>query len=677
MGRRCLFNPLIYFLMTQSQLQQAATLRFRRMTRKSYAAFNTLHRVVTIGTLSSLALFCAYASTASAQNVVSNDPQTTEPEKEHELEQVTVTASKLATPLNQAAKLITIISAKDIASAPIRSLQDLLVYVAGVDVAQRGGHGVQADISIRGGSQDQTMVLLNGINLNSSQAGHLSFDIPINLSDIERIEILRGPSALIYGIGAFSGGINIITRHDTHDRLYASITAGMHCLRGVELRGSSRLGNTINSISASSRSSAGYTDNTDYQINNALWQTRLELGEANKIDLQAGYNEKQFGANKFYTAKFPLQYEYTRRYLASVRGEVGSKTLRLIPALYWDRAFDQFDLTKGSDIGRNYHRTDNYGVNLAATYLSALGMTTLAGDVRREDVISSKLGYLRSRPEGHYTRWDSRTNLSLSLEHTLHISDFTLSAGAMLNHTSLLKDVYKLLPSVSLTYHPTEAWSFSAGWSKAMRTPTFVDLWYTTETHNASGQLQPEYSQSYEISARYRTPILQVHLAGFKTAGKNLIDWVKHNPTDKWSSWNHSKIDNYGIEAGVSFCYGAYLPFLGSQSKLQLDYLYIHQEHSSEKLISLYSLNYLRHKLTARLTYSIGSRLEGSWDFRYQDRVSQTSPFATLDGKLDYLFSERVRVGIQANNITDTRYYDFASVIQPGFWLSAGITCRL
>ena len=247
----------------------------------------------------------------------------------------------------------------------------------------------------------------------------------------------------------------------------------------------------------------------------------------------------------------------------------------------------------------------------------------------------------------------------------------------MLNHTSLLKDVYKLLPSVSLTYHPTEAWSFSAGWSKAMRTPTFVDLWYTTETHNASGQLQPEYSQSYEISARYRTPILQVHLAGFKTAGKNLIDWVKHNPTDKWSSWNHSKIDNYGIEAGVSFCYGAYLPFLGSQSKLQLDYLYIHQEHSSEKLISLYSLNYLRHKLTARLTYSIGSRLEGSWDFRYQDRVSQTSPFATLDGKLDYLFSERVRVGIQANNITDTRYYDFASVIQPGFWLSAGITCRL
>ena len=117
MGRRCLFNLLIYFLMKQSQLQQAATLRFRRMTRKRYAAFNTLHRVVTIGTLSSLALFCAYASTASAQNVVSNDPQTTEPEKEHELEQVTVTASKLATPLNQAAKLITVISAKDIACA--------------------------------------------------------------------------------------------------------------------------------------------------------------------------------------------------------------------------------------------------------------------------------------------------------------------------------------------------------------------------------------------------------------------------------------------------------------------------------------------------------------------------------------------------------------------------------
>ena len=190
-----------------------------------------------------------------------------------------------------------------------------------------------------------------------------------------------------------------------------------------------------------------------------------------------------------------------------------------------------------------------------------------------------------------------------------------------------------------------------------MRTPTFVNLWYTTETHNASGVLQPEYSQSFELSARYHSSVLQAYISGFKTEGRDLIDWVKQSPTDtKWSSWNHSRIDNYGIEAGVSLRYGHFLPFLGTESKLQLDYLHIHQEH---------------------LSYRIGRHLEGSWDLRYQDRVGQSSPFATLDGKLDYLISEHLRVGIQANNITDTRYSDIVGVVQPGFWLSAGISCKL
>ena len=666
--------------MKQSQLhQQTTALRFRRMTRKGYGAFNTMHRVVTIGTLTSLALACAYSSTASAQNVRGTDPRTSpDSDKEYEIEQVTVTASKIATPLNQTAKLITVISAKEIANAPVRSLQDLLVYVAGIDVAQRGAHGVQADISIRGGSQDQTMILLNGINLSNAETGHLSLDLPINLSDIERIEVLRGPSALIYGVGAFSGGINIITRHDTHDRLYASITAGMHRLRSIELRGSSRWGKTTNSLSASSRSSAGYQTNTDYQINNALWQTRLQLEGTNKIDLQVGYNEKQFGANSFYSAKFPMQYEYTRRYISSLRGELGTGQLRFVPAIYWDRAYDQFDLTKGSDKGRNYHRTDSYGAHLATSYLSSIGMTTLAADLRREEVISSKLGRPRSKPSGVYTHADDRTNLGLSLEHTLSIHDFTLSAGALLNHTSLLRDVYKLLPSVNLSYHPTQRWTFSAGWSKSMRTPTFVNLWYTTETHNASGVLHPEYSQSFELSARYHSSILQAYISGFKTEGRDLIDWVKQSPTDtKWSSWNHSRIENYGIEAGVSLRYGHFLPFLGTESKLQLDYLHIPQEHQAQQLISLYALNYLRHKFTAHLSYRIGHHLEGSWDLRYQDRVGQSSPFATLDSKLDYLISEHLRVGIQANNITDTRYSDIVGVVQPGFWLSAGMSCKL
>ncbi len=84
-----------------------------------------------------------------------------------ELDEVVVTASKVNLPLSLAAKQVTIISRQEIERAPVRSIEDLLNYVAGVDILQRGPHGVQADISLRGGSFDQTAILLNGVNLTN------------------------------------------------------------------------------------------------------------------------------------------------------------------------------------------------------------------------------------------------------------------------------------------------------------------------------------------------------------------------------------------------------------------------------------------------------------------------------------------------------------------------------
>ena len=137
-----------------------------------------------------LQTMAAYCSTAKAQNTTEN-PTARESVLGGELDEVTVTASKTGTPINQASKLVTVITKDEIAKAPAKSIQDLLVYVANVDVIQRGGHGVQADISIRGGSFDENAILIDGINFSNSQTGHYSFDLPINLSDIERIEIIH------------------------------------------------------------------------------------------------------------------------------------------------------------------------------------------------------------------------------------------------------------------------------------------------------------------------------------------------------------------------------------------------------------------------------------------------------------------------------------------------------
>lgn len=169
--------------------------------RKGYGAFASSRRVVNIGVVGGAVLTCMPVSTTSAQQVTGKEQPKV---MEQELDEVMVTASRIETPVNQTARLVTVITKEQIEQAPVRSIQDLLVYVANIDVIQRGGHGVQADISIRGGSFDQNAVLLNGVNLSNSHTGHYSFDIPVNLSDIERIEIIHGPSALIYGASAFS-----------------------------------------------------------------------------------------------------------------------------------------------------------------------------------------------------------------------------------------------------------------------------------------------------------------------------------------------------------------------------------------------------------------------------------------------------------------------------------------
>lgn len=636
------------------------------------ATHSTKKTVIT--TLASLSLLLAFQPTAKAQAMAS-----AEPEPEHLIEGVTVTASKAATPLSEATRLVSVISAKDIAKAPVRSIQELLTYVAGIDVSQRGAQGVQADISVRGGSHEQTLILVNGINVSSSKTGHLSFDFPVNLSDIERIEVLRGPAALVYGAGAFSGAINIITKQKADSPLYASITAGMHRLTGIEARTAFAAGQTTNSLSASRRSSSGYRENTDYQIYNALWQTRLALPDAEKLDLQLGFLDKRYGAQGFYSAKYPHQYEHVQRMTASLRGDFGIEKLRLIPTLYWNREFDHFKLFRDSDKSQNHHIVNNYGLGLLANYTSLLGTTSLGTELRYEEVIGNKLGTPRAKADAPYTMHGARFNSSVSLEHTVTLDKVLVSAGALVNLNSLLPSKANVMPSVSLNYHPNEHWSFVGSWSKSMRLPSLNDLWYSDPGHRHGDNLQPEYAHSWEGTIRYQARSWAGHLSYFHMRGTNLIDWVKFAVTDPvYTSHNIASLTNQGIEAGLTWHLGDQLSFLGTDSRLQVDYLYLHQRNGAvEVAASKYALNYLRHKLTAQLSHRLTAPLELLWAFRYQERVTQPHPYATLDLKATYDLSAKLRLGLEANNLTDTSYEDIAGVSQPGFWLAGSLSFRL
>ena len=662
--------------------------RFRRLTRKAYGAFNSMHRVVNIGVLSCAVLTFADVKTVSAQgNVEVHNRVDTLTE---ELDEVMVTASRVELPIAQTPKLVTVISKKQIERSPVRSVQDLLRYAANVDILQRSGHGVQADISLRGGSYNQTAVLLNGINLSNAQTGHYNFDFPLNLSDIERVEIVQGPSALIYGAGAFSGGINIITKKNADDKLYAKVESGMHYLKGIEVRGAAQTGIASYTLSAGNNSSKGYAHNTDYDIYNLLWQSRFSLKDESKIDALLGYNEKNYGANSFYSAAYPDQYDRTNSYTATIKGEIGAK-LKFIPIIYWNRHYDRFDLIKDTNTGQNHHRVDTYGANLILQYTSRLGVTSLGSEARKDEIISSNLGKTMSKPHGKYLAYDDRSNISATLEHTFRFYRLNLSAGILMNYNSFTDNNAELLPSVGISYRAGNNISIASSWSRSTRMPTFTELYYNTATHTANENLIPEKSKSADISFRYRNNIVEVSTTGFLLKGSNMIDWIKETSDSKQTSANITEIDTKGLETNTRLRLGHIVPALGTDASLAIGYTRMWQDINAGIYISESAdkLNYLRDKFTANLSHNIIENLSVDWHIRMQKRMGKYTlyeenkstgitsgypAFTTLDLKLQYTCSNNLVFNLCMNNIFDTDYVDLGNIHQPGFWLMGGVS---
>ncbi|MDD2589291.1 MAG: TonB-dependent receptor [Fermentimonas sp.] len=679
--------------MNKKQIKATKAFRFKRFARKSYSVFNSLHKSVTIGVLTGCTLVSAHATSVEPveqmfiQTASDSIPPT-------ELDEVVVTASKVAMPLNLAAKQVTVISRQEIERAPVRSIEDLLNYVAGVDILQRGPHGVQADITLRGGSFDQTAILLNGINLTNPHTGHYSFDIPINISDIERIEIVQGPSSLVYGAGAFSGGVNIITKKDTESNVYAKVEGGMHGLFGADTRGAIAGESYTHSLSTGYKRSDGYIPNSDYDIYNLLWQSRFDINGSN-IDFQAGLNDKAYGANTFYTAAYPNQFDDTQGLFFSLKGETNGK-LKLTPHIYWSRHYDEFQLIREGTPDKpswytdhNYHRSDVFGMNLNMQYASRFGITSFGGEFRNEGILSNVLGNAMEEPIGKYTKSDNRTNISYYAEHNFILNRITLSLGGLINYNTAVTDKFDFYPAINGTFRATNKLSLYASWNKATRMPTFTDLYYTTATHTGNSNLEAELSEAFEVGAKYNHHIVKGAIAVFNMAGKNMIDWVKPSPEALWESTNHTQINKKGVETNISFDFKEWLGDNQPINSFNVGYMYIDQERVEDELISNYTLNHLRHKFTAGLHHDLIKNLTLSWNFRWQERNGSYvkysdllpgervdyAPFSILDVKANYKI-RNTDFFVNANNIFNSVHVDLGNIPQPGFWLSGGASVR-
>ena len=664
---------------------------FKKWGRRSYSLFSVLRKIVKISVLP-VAYFVALPLVSSGSEQDSSTVRIT-----HEIDEVEVAASRSPLIYSQIARILSVIESADIQQSPAQSVQDLLEFIAGVDVRQRGAEGVQADISIRGGSFDQTLILLNGINITDPQTGHHNLNLPVTLSQIERIEILEGPAARVYGPDAFSGAINFVTKKPEGVSLQTDATAGSFGYLNGNLSGSFQTGNTGHLVAINRKSSKGYIKNTDFEDTNLFYSAEME-STGGTMSAQAGITGKSFGANSFYSPLYPEQFEKTSTCFASLRWN-STRKMHLAPALYWRRNLDKFMLFRNDAPewyhNHNYHRTDVRGAKLNSWFLWEAGKTAFGAEFRSEEILSNVLGesigenIKVKNEDAFYTKSKARSIASLFLEHTVFANNWNFSAGIMGNSVSDNREI-NFFPGIDVSYQFSPAVKLFASWNRSMRMPTFNDLYYSDPVSRGNPELKPEKTSAAEFGIKYDLPFLQGHAVIFHRTGKNLIDWVKESESDKFrQSMNHTRIFSQGAEIQIQYQPKLHLKIF-SPNNIRLSYFFNNQQKQEGNLISYYVLDNIRHKLVASVNQSFTKHFSSEIAFIYQKREGTfglvTSEGATVEtpynsfwlthAKIIYQLKS-VQFYVSANNLFNVHFFDLGNVVQPGRWIKAGISLNL
>ena len=654
---------------------------FRRWSRKGWAAFASLHRHVTIGVLAVTMSILLLAT----QHASAHDADTAAVLKTLRIDEVGISGSQSA-PTRSVQSQTPLFDRKAQAAAPVQTLESALRLAPSVDIRERGGKGMQADIFIRGGSFDQTMVLLNGIDFTDARTGHQSHSLPVDIDCISAVDLLDG----VPGVGAFAGAVNIRTAPLKPTYLRFEGAGGQHGYAYANLSGAVTSGRFSLLAAGSYRRSDGYRHNTDFANYNAFVRATYEAPRAGFFDLQAGYQNRTFGSNGFYAAYNPDQWEATSTALASLRWLKQAGRFSFGASASYRKNFDRYDWTRGTPM--NHHNTDNAGAEFWADCTWKGGVTSLGGDYTYNHIYSTNLGEPLPTPHGKYTHAKDRHVGNLWLRHVKQWERFDVSGSAGVSFTPYGTSA---LWSLSGGYRPVRGLRLEVGASQSMRLPTFTDLYYTSPAQLNNLDLKPEHAITYRFAADYARSGWNASLFTYYRQGRDIIDWVWREELGKWHSEQESKLDTYGLEVSGGYTTTGFL------HRISVSYGYIHTS-KVDRVITSSALDYMKHKAAATvefrflrncsltLTGAVYDR-NGSYtyylrnadgslmldpDGKMMTEVRDFKPYFLLDGRLSWE-KKGWKLYFDVMNMTDTRYFDFGGLEMPGVWFSGGIVVTI
>ena len=577
------------------------------------------------------------------------------------LDTILIKSTRIALPFKENARTIQVISAEFIKNSAATNVADLLQQVAGVDIRRRGTAGSQADLYIRGGGFDQTLLLIDGIKMDDAQTGHHTMNAALPIEVIERIEIIKGPAARVFGQNAFTGAINIVTKSTLANTASVNIEAGSF----GQLNGSVTVGKEFENSSIIAHvgilTSDGYRHNSDYENKNYLLKGVFNKKEQ-PIEVIATFFDKKFGANGFYaSATATEQYEETQSSLFGASTTFRTEKFKITPRVYWKRGEDEYVYIRDNpSVYRNLHITNKVGVETNASYTSDLGITGFGLDISRVFISSNNLGKR------------NRTMANLFLEHRFKFADgkIDITPGVAITYFSDFK--FHAFPGLDIGFKLSDNLKAYGNLGVTYRIPTYTDLYYNDSNTIGNSNLKPEEAFAQEIGLKFNSGRFTSSVAIFNRDADNLIDFIRPDVTSKYEATNIAKVNTKGFELNTDYRF----KLNEFNQTLSFGYNYLNDDILDQnKDLSRYSLNTLRHQFIARFTSKLFKNVRQNIIYKHVERTVGTS-YNVWDASV-IVAVNKFNFTVTANNIFNAEYIESGFVPMPPSSLLFGLRYNL
>jgi iron complex outermembrane receptor protein len=563
------------------------------------------------------------------------------------LETVVVTGTPQAVPLEEADRSVTALDTRE-ASQLFESWAGYLQLDPSVDLQQRAPNGLQGDLSIRGSSFGQTLVLVNGFRVNDAQTGHYNLDLPFPMDALQQIEVLHGAGSTLYGSDALGGAVNFIAVPPAFSEFRLDAAYGSFGTNEQNTSAAYVSKRLSQQLSFARSLSTGFAPDRDYR-SLALSSNTHATSQLGDTGILLGYSDRPYGADQFYGNY--NSWERTKAWFASLKQEIGDSTEF---DLGYRRHTDNFILLRDRpSYYANNHETESWQAAVRRRQSLAKQATLFYGaEGYRDSIASSNLGKHARNHGAAYADMDLRA---------LH--RFSLSAG-------LREELYgdyrsELSPSLSAGVWLLPQLKLHASASHAFRLPTYTELYYKDPATAGNSDLRPESAWSYESGLDWHaTDKLSSSVTVFHRRERNDIDYVRYSSADKWHAMNLQRLNFTGAEASVR------LRLVHAQ-ELQLAYTGIRGVQESLAFVSRYTGTYPTHsgvvswqgvlpgKFTCRTRIGVTDRKWEStyaiWDFAASREFGSLTPYVRL------------------SSLADTSYQEIRGVAMPGRSIMVGL----